>query len=403
MDRKMPVVLALVLIALVSSACGGAGASGGGGATGNLPQSVGPGEGKVSIVAWSGYIERGESDPNYDWVTAFEQETGCKVEVKVAGTSDEMVTLMNQGGYDLVTASGDASLRLIYGGTVQPINIALIPSWNTIDPRLQNGNWHTVDKDGDGQPEHYGTPYQWGPNVLMYNTETFPQPPDTWGVVFEEQNLPDGKSNKGRIEAYDGPIYIADAALYLKAHRPELGITDPYELTREQFDAAIELLRGQRDLAFRYWHDVTVQMDDFTNEGVVASTSWPYQVNLLAVDQPISSTIPSEGATGWADTTMLATNAEHPNCAYMWMEHSLNPKVNGDVASWFGSVPVVPAACEAGASLIDQAGCDANGINNFDKILFWKTPVANCGDDRGDVCVPYDEWVSAYMAIIGGQ
>src|SRR3954452_15329425 len=121
-------------------------------------KKVGKGEGEVSIVAWPGYIERGESDKAYDWVTAFEKETGCKVNVKTAATSDEMVTLMNQGGFDLVTASGDASLRLVAGKKVQPVNIDLIPSWKSVDERLKNAPWHTVDA------VHYGTPYQWGPN-----------------------------------------------------------------------------------------------------------------------------------------------------------------------------------------------------------------------------------------------
>ncbi|MFQ3613456.1 MAG: ABC transporter substrate-binding protein, partial [Cyanobacteriota bacterium] len=261
-------------------------------------------EGAVSIVAWAGYIERGETDPAYDWVTGFEQETGCKVSVKVAATSDEMVALMNEGGFDLVTASGDATLRLIKGERVQQVNPRLIPSWDTIDPRLQNAPWHTVEG------KHYGVPYQWGSNVLMYNTQAFREPPTSWDVVFEEKMLADGKSNKGRIQAYDGPIYIADAALYLKAHRPELGITDPYELTREQFDAALDLLRQQRQLIGRYWHDAAVQVDDFVNEGVVASGSWPFQVNLLQYEgQPIASVVPEEGATGWSDTTMLSATA----------------------------------------------------------------------------------------------
>jgi putative spermidine/putrescine transport system substrate-binding protein len=209
----------------------------------DMKTEVGDGEGEVDIIAWVGYIERGETDPAYDWVTGFEKETDCTVNVKVAATSDEMVTLMNGGGFDLVTASGDASLRLVYGNVVQPINTDLIPSWKNVDERLQNAPWHTVDKDGDGTPEHYGVPYQWGPNVLMYNTEAFKdEAPTSWNVVFEEQTLPDGESNKGRVQAYDGPIYIADAALYLKAHNPELKITDPYELTQDQFDAAIALL-----------------------------------------------------------------------------------------------------------------------------------------------------------------
>ncbi|HRA36426.1 MAG: ABC transporter substrate-binding protein [Xanthomonadales bacterium] len=358
--------------------------------------AIGAGEGAVSIVAWAGYIERGETDKAYDWVTSFETATGCKVSVKTAATSDEMVALMNEGGFDLVTASGDASNRLIAGGKLAEINIALLPSWGTIDPRLQDAPWHTVDG------KHYGVPYQWGPNVLMYNTQAFKEAPTSWNVVFEEQTLPDGKSNKGRVQAYDGPIYIADAALYLKATKPELGIADPYALTRDQFNAALELLRGQRKIVARYWHDAYVQIDDFKNEGVVASSSWPFQVNQLrGGGAPISSVIPVEGATGWADSTMLHVDAEHPNCAYQWLEHSLNPKLQGDLAAWFGSVPAVTAACQ-GNALLGEGGCAANGAGEFDRIAFWRTPVSDCGNGKKE-CVPYHEWVTNFIAVIGGR
>ncbi|HLA97981.1 MAG TPA: ABC transporter substrate-binding protein [Anaerolineales bacterium] len=359
-------------------------------------QEIGEGEGQVDIIAWAGYIERGTTDSAYDWVTDFEASSGCKVNVKVAATSDEMVALMNEGGFDLVTASGDASLRLISGEKVQEININLVPRWNTIDPRLQNSPWHTVDG------KHYGVPYQWGSNVLMYNTEVFGgTPPASWDVVFKEMTLPDGQSNKGRVQAFDGPIYVADAALYLKHTQPELGIDDPYALTREQFNAALDVLREQRKIVGRYWHDAFVQMDDFKNEGVVASSSWPFQVNLLQFEgEPIASAIPVEGATGWADTTMMHIEAPHPNCAYKWLDHSINPKLQGDLAAWFGSVPVVLDAC-TGNELLGDQGCQTRGLENFDKIWFWKTPVANCGG--GKECVPYHEWVTNYIAVIGGR
>jgi len=358
--------------------------------------SVGEGEGQVDIVAWAGYIESGETDPAYDWVTAFAAETGCQVNVKTAATSDEMVALMNEGAFDLVTASGDASNRLISGGRVQEVNIDLIPSWDTVDDRLKEAPWHFVDG------KHYGVPYQWGANVLMYNTEAFTTAPDSWDVVFKEMTLGDGESNAGRIEAYDGPIYVADAALYLMAHNPELGITDPYALTRDQFSAALDLLRVQRELVNRYWHDAFIQMDDFVNEGVVASSSWPFQVNLLQFGgEPVASVVPSEGATGWADTTMMHVDAPHPNCAYLWLEHSINPKLQGDLAAWFGSVPAVLAACQ-GNELLTDAGCDTNGLGNFDKIHFWKTPTATCPDGSQE-CVPYHEWVTNFIAVIGGR
>lgn len=356
--------------------------------------SIGKGEGQVDIVAWPGYIERGETDKKYDWVTSFESKTGCKVNVKTAGTSDEMVALMNEGGFDLVTASGDASLRLVAGKRVQEVNTKLVPSWKTVDKRLQDAPWHTVDG------KHYGVPYQWGPNVLMYNSDVFKEAPKSWSVVFEETTLPDGKSNKGRVQAYDGAIYIADAALYLMAHKPELGIKDPYELNEDQYKAALGLLRQQKLLVQRYWHDATVQTDDFKNEGVIASGSWPYQVNLLQGEKkPIASTVPSEGATGWADTTMMHSEAAHPNCAYMWLEHSISPKVQGDLASWFGSVPSVPDACK-GNELLGEGGCETNGLGNFEKIKFWRTPVSKCSQGT---CVPYYRWVTDYIAVIGGR
>jgi putative spermidine/putrescine transport system substrate-binding protein len=357
-------------------------------------EKIGKGEGAVDIVAWPGYVERGETDKSYDWVTEFEKKTGCKVNVKTANTSDEMVALMNEGGFDLVTASGDASLRLIAGGRVQEVNPKLIPSYKSIDPRLQKAPWHFLND------KHFGVPYQWGYNVLAYNTNVFKTPPKSWEVVFKEMQLPDGKSNKGRVQAFDGPIYIADAALYLMFNKPDLGIKNPYELNEQQYKEALQLLREQRKLVGRYWHDAMVQIDDFKNEEVVASSSWGFQVNLLHNEtKSVAGVVPQEGATGWADTTMMHVSARHPNCAYLWMEHSLNIKLQGDLAAWFGSVPVVPAACK-GNKLLGEKGCETNGMNEFDKIWFWRTPLANCG---GKACVPYYRWVTDYIAILGGR
>jgi len=357
---------------------------------------LGEGEGQVSIVAWPGYIERGETMENFDWVTSFEESSGCKVNVKTANTSDEMVALMNEGGFDLVTASGDASLRLIAGKRVQAVNTDLIPSWDSVDDRLKDAPWHTVGGI------HYGTPYMWGPNVLMYNTEAFKTAPTSWSVVFEETTLDDGKSNKGRVQAYDGPIHVADAANYLMHHKPELGIKSPYELNHDQYAAALDLLREQRKLVSRYWHDAFIQMDDFKNEGVVASGSWPFQVNLLAGEKlPIASTIPVEGATGWADTTMMHVESENPNCAYMWMEHTLSSNLQSDLSVWFGANPAVPAACTDGRGMQTAEGCTTNGMDDFAKIKFWQTPVSKCASQ--ELCVPYYRWVSDYIGVIGGR
>jgi len=375
-------------------------------ATPNVQQSIGAGEGQVDIVAWVSYIERGDNDKNYDWVTGFEKDTGCKVNVKIAGTSDEMVTLMNQGGYDLVTASGDASLRLVYGGTVQPINLALIKDWGRVDPRLQNGAWHTVNG------VHYGVPYQWGSNVLMYNKTAFGStPPTSWNVLFEEMTLPDGKSNKGRVQAYAGPIYIADAALYLKAHNSSLGITDPYELTSDQLDAAVTLLKQQRTVIGKYWSVYTDEIDNFKNGATVVGTTWPYQVNALkglTPPVPVEAIVPSEGMTGWADTWMMSAKAQHPNCMLKWMAWMITPEVQAQVAENFGESPANPKACKYldpgyGPYALKNF-CTLYSVNDpsyYGQIAFWKTPLPECGDSRGQTCTDYSTWTQKWTEIKG--
>lgn len=353
---------------------------------------IGKSEGALKIITWQGYMERGEKNPEFDWISNFEKTTGCKVKVKYATTSDEMVSLMNGGGYDLVTASGDASLRLIHGNLVQELNLDLIPNWELIDPRLKNAPWHTVDR------KHFGVPYQWGANFLMYNTNVFKTPPKSWEVVFEEQILPDGLSNRNRVQAFEGPIYLADAALYLMYRDKYLNIKNPYELNKEQFSAVISLLHKQKNIIGKYWHDASIQVEDFHSGEFIVSSSWPYQVNLLQkMGAPIASTIPREGVTGWADSTMLHINSKNRNCAYRWMNHSLEAKTQGDVAAWFGSVPSVLSACKNN-SMLGENGCVQNGLNNFDKVWFWRTPIENCKTQSR--CVPYYEWVKEMIPVL---
>src|SRR4051812_8159932 len=192
----------------------------------NLPQKIGAGEGALTLVAWEGYTQP-------DWVKPFEKETGCDVKAKYAGSSDEMVTLMRQGGgsqYDMVSASGDASVRLIRGGNVQPVNVDLIPSYTDFIEELKSPEHNTVDG------KHYGVSLQWGPNTLLYNTKEHPSAPASWKALYDP-------ANKGKVTVPDNPIQIADAALYLSKTQPDLGIEDPYALNEEQFNAAVELLK----------------------------------------------------------------------------------------------------------------------------------------------------------------
>ncbi len=351
------------------------------------PTSIGAGEGTLNLVLWDGYADK-------SWVDPFTAATGCKVNQHPAGSSDEMVSLMKDGGggnWDMVSASGDADLRLIYSGDVVPMNTALIPDWTNFQTYFQAPPYNTI------AGIHYGISLQWGPNTLLYNTKKFVNPPSSWSVIYDP-------TNKGLVTVPDNPIQIADAALYLSKTKPSLGIKDPYELTQPQFDAAVTLLKSQQPLIKKYWALATDEISLFQNGDVTVGAAWPYQtIQLKLAGAPVEETIPSEGATGWADTWMLASKATHPNCAYLWTKWVSTAKVQAMQALSFGETPVNSKACAEMEAL--QAGSCAQyhadkGQAYFDSIKFWKTPIAQCPDGT-TVCVPYDQWVSAWTTIKG--
>jgi len=380
--------LAVGALAFVAAGCGGSSNKSSSGTTSasNLPTSIGQGEGKLSLVAWEGYTQP-------QWVKPFEQQTGCQVTSKYAGSSDEMVTLMRQGGsqYDMVSASGDASLRLIQGKNVQAVNPALIPDFKNFIPALKAPPHNTVDG------VHYGISLQWGPNTLLYNTSKVTPAPSSWEAIYDPKY-------KGQITVPDNPIQIADAALYLSKTQPGLGITDPYELTQKQFDAAVSLMKQQRPLLKKYWALASDEIDLFKNGDAAIGASWPYQTNTLKADKvPVKDMIPTEGATGWADTWMLSSKSKHPNCAYQWMKWVSTPKVQAQQAIYFGETPANTKACPIMDSL-SPGSCEQYHANApasyFDSIKFWKTPSADCGNGKTD-CIDYSKWQQAWTEIKG--
>jgi putative spermidine/putrescine transport system substrate-binding protein len=394
MKRRWSGIGLLAAVVLVGAACGG---KGGGGA--KALTSIGPGEGQLNLIAWIGYTEDGSTDPNSDWVHPFEQQSGCKVTVKYGDTSDAMVNLMRQGGgtaYDGVSASGDASNRLIAHGDVAPVNVDLISDWKNFLPTLQSPPHNTVDG------VHYGVSYMYGANVLMYNKDKVSPTPTSWSVLFDPASPYGGKGM-----AYGGAIYIADAAVYLKAHNPELGITDPYELSQAQLDAAINLLKQQKPLIKKYWTSATDEINLFTSGDAVVGTAWPYQVSVLQTQDPpvnVDAVIPSEGATGWADTWMLSSHAKHPNCMYKWMQYASTAAVQAQVAEFYGATPSNTGSCsiiekDLGAPAAAPYRCGDDGFVH--DLYLWRTPLADCGNGKND-CIDYSVWEQKFTEVIGG-
>ncbi|AWT55621.1 ABC transporter binding protein [Mycolicibacterium smegmatis MKD8] len=396
MRNTVRTAFVLAACATLVAACSGS-QQNGGGEGGSPPQmeplsAVGDGEGQLNLVAWAGYAEDGSNDPAVDWVTPFEQQTGCQVNVKVGNTSDEMVQLMRSGQYDGVSASGDATLRLIYAGDVAPVNTDLVPNYATVSDFLKDKPWNSVD----GQM--YGVPHGWGANLLMYNVNVVRDAPNSWAAVFD-----DAAKYRGKVTAYDSPIYIADAALYLSKSKPELGIEDPYSLTPEQLDAATELLKTQRENIGEYWSDYTKEVQAFESGTSVIGTTWQVIANTIGADNKVqvNTVLPKEGSTGWSDTWMLSSKAAHPNCMYKWMDWIISPEVNAQVAEYFGEAPAQTKACE---HTTQKDFCDIYHATDADfaaKIAYWTTPQTKCVDGSGDGCTAYSEWVDKWQQVKG--
>jgi putative spermidine/putrescine transport system substrate-binding protein len=371
------------LVAL--TACG---ASGSGDSSGAMLEQLGENEGQVNILAWPGYVEDGTNDATVDWVTPFTEATGCVVNSKTYGTSDEAVSLMKTGEYDVVAASGDATLRLIAGGDVAPVNTDLIPNYAGIYDFLKNQQWNSVD----GQS--YGIPHGYGANLLAYNSDVVSPAPTSWDVVFAADS-----PYRGKISAYDSPIYIADAALYLMNTQPELGITNPYSLDETQLAAAVDLLKVQRVNVGEYWSDYLKAISALDSGDTVATTTWQVIVNYLAQPTAVKAILPDEGATGWSDTWMVASAAKNVNCAYAWLDYIASPEANAAATGWFGEAPSSAAACDF------RTDCDAfnAGDEEFaNKLWYWTTPTAVCLDGRTDVtCTDYTAWTAAWQQIKG--
>jgi putative spermidine/putrescine transport system substrate-binding protein len=400
MKNRKTRLAGLLGASLLLAACGTSGSNSAAppGAQGFTPpklealKALGQPEGQLNVLAWPGYAENGSNDPKVNWVTPFEQQTGCKVNVKPFGTSDEAVTLMKTGQYDVISASGDASLRLVASGDAEPVNTALVPNYADVQPFLKDKSWNSVGGVS------YGIPHGWGANLLTWRTDKVTPAPTSWSVMFDA-NSP----YKGKVIAYDSPIYLADAALYLMAHQPDLSIKNPYSLDDKQFTAAVNLLKQQRPLVSEYWSDYLKESQALKNADAVVGTAWQVTVNLTKGEgAPLESAVPSEGATGWSDTWMVAAKSAHKTCAYKWLDYIISPKVNAQVAEYFGEAPANTKAC---AEMTDKTLCDtyhANDAGYASKIAYWTTPIPQCLDGRTDVkCKDYGEWTKAWTEIKG--
>lgn len=355
--RKILSIAAAVSAAFALAACGGSSNSGstggGGGSTAQGPNLKGKGEGQLTMVNWEGY-----ADPSF--VKGFERQTGCQVKSVPAGSSDEMFTKFtaNGGGqYDLVSPSGDASLRLIKSGAVAALDTAKLTNFKDLAPQLQSPEFNTVDG------KHYGLSFMWGANVLIYNADKVKPAPTSWSVMYSPKY-------KGKITVPDNYIQIADPALQF------FGQSNPYAISRATLDKVVAKLKAQRPLVRKYWVLATDFEQLFKSGDAVLGAGWPLMtVQLRQEGVNVKEVLPKEGVTGWSDSWMIAKNAKHPVCAYKYMNYVTSPKVQAKVADVTAYSPANLKTCE----VVGPRRCEDLHIRArkyYDTIKYWQTPVA---------------------------
>jgi putative spermidine/putrescine transport system substrate-binding protein len=337
------------------------------------------GEGKLELLTWEGYAQR-------TWVVPFERSTHCSVSAAYAHSPAEMArAIQERGRFDLVSAGGDIARRLIGERLVSPLDLRRVPPSANFFAALRAPSFTTVGG------VHYGIATLWGANVLVYNAAKVAPPPRSWSVVYDERY-------RGRITVPDNPLQIADAALYLAATKPALGIRDPYRLTRAQLAAAVALLQRQRPFLASYWAYATDEVHLFEDGRAWLGPGWSWQADRLAEGKvAVRTVVPREGVTGWADSWMLAAEAKHPRCAYAWLRWISQPAVQAELAVDYGAAPASRLACPYMES-IERGSCAAAHANASPSYLrsihFWQTPGAGCA-----ACAGEDAWLRAWAEV----
>jgi putative spermidine/putrescine transport system substrate-binding protein len=394
--KHVSLVAVAALVGALSFAAAGCGGGGGGSSSKSASTEVkGLGtsiadikakakkEGVVNLVIWPGYADK-------SWANQFTKETGCKVNTKDGSTSDDMIDLISTGQYDGVSASGNATVRLMKRGDVAPVNTKLIPNYADVASGLKNQDYNSMN----GQA--YGVPHGRGPNLLMWRTDSVKPAPTSWSVIWSKST-----PYKKKISIYDDSIFIADAAVYLKATQPNLGIGNPYQLNDKQFTAAVNLLKGLKPNVGEWWADYAKQIQSYANKDVVVGTTWPYQENILVGDKkPVEAIKPKEGTTGWSDTWMIYSKAAHPNCMYLWMNYIDSPQAQAKVAEWFGEAPANLKACSLTTVKNFCTTMHASDESWWKNVYYWTTPTADCGG-KGGSCKTQQDWVNAWTEIRG--
>ncbi|MFF0249281.1 extracellular solute-binding protein [Streptosporangium sandarakinum] len=341
--------------------------------------SIGKGEGVLRVLTFQGHVEYGTTLTGVDWVSSFENSTGCRVvRLDRVRSAEEMAAKFRPGSYDVVSPPPELAGQLVAEGKVAPIDTGLLASYKDVPERLRE-----LPSTRRGK-EVFGVPYLWSADEVLYRGERPKGPQD----LYDDE----------RVAIRDTPMSLAGAALALKETRPDLKIDDPFQLTPEQLDAAVELVSRHDGPGRVYWRDSLDVIRAFATDRVRLGGALPYHADLFArAGRPVKA-LDDAPMTGWADSWMLSSGAASPNCAYRWLDWITSPKAQRAAAAWTGLAPANSKACGGEARRV----CDAHHAGDaawLKRVFFAVRPSKDCGGAGGE-CTDYTDWTKRWKDLV---
>lgn len=364
-------------LALTTAACGG-----GNGSPSATPQQTSTAaanglpapEGVLRVLAREGYTED-------SWIIPFQKQTGCRVLVRYLGPGDDTTAILSQSSYDVVSLASEDLPALAAARIIRPIDPALVPHFRTLRPGVRNAP--ALVRGG----ALLGVPFQWGPDLLIWNSKALAHAPISWNALYL-------KRNSGRVSIPDDPMQIADAALLAESQHPSLHIRSPFQLSEKQLRAALKLLGRQKKLSPSRWGAASDQVSAFVNGAAQLGAGWSYVTRELRKQGILAqSEIPLEGATAWLDSWSLVASSTHPGCAYRFLEYSTRASVQAKTSRLVGAAPANPGAC----SLLGSSTCRSLGYvdaADLKRLRFRTTPGMSC--PGGQRCTSAARWQAVW-------
>ena len=308
----------------------------------------------LTLLVWEGY-----ADPSF--VQSFEQEHHCRVSASYMGSSDELVAKLRGGGagnYDVISPSSDVATMISKAGLVASLDLARIPSYTGLSPKLISRP--LVHLNG----QVYGVPFMWGPNPLLYNASAVAGTPSSWSVLWDPRY-------RGKVSVWDDLSTVYMAAQLLGYDKP-----DPshlYNLSDDELQKTKRKLLELKPNVRKIWTTGGELTNLFQNHEVALAMGWPLVTNQLRkVNFPIAETIPQENTTGWIDHLMITAASDHKDLAYQFLEYMVEAKTQKLVTDVTGYAPANPGA----ASLMSADHVKNLHLDNADeyqkRIYFWE-------------------------------